>query len=74
MRNEMNTIIGSQNEARAVEFLEREGFQIIEQNYYARKLGELDIVAMYDDVLHFIHYVLNKLVHTVKLVHKKKIQ
>ena len=54
MRNEMNTIIGSQNEAKAIEFLIAEGFRIIEQNYYARKLGELDIVAMYDDVLHFI--------------------
>jgi putative endonuclease len=54
MRNEMNTVIGSQNEARAIEFLQREGYRIIEQNYYARKLGELDIVAMYDDVLHFI--------------------
>jgi putative endonuclease len=54
MRNEMNTVIGSKNEARAIEFLQREGYRIIEQNYYARKLGELDIVAMYDDVLHFI--------------------
>jgi len=54
MRNEMNTIIGSQNEAKAIEFLIAEGFRIVEQNYYARKLGELDIVAMQDDVLHFI--------------------
>ena len=54
MRNELNTIIGSQNEEVALSFLEAEGFQIIETNYYARKLGEIDIIAMYDDVLHFI--------------------
>jgi len=54
MRNKMNTIIGRQNEALAVEFLIAEGFTIIETNYYARKLGEIDIIAMYDDVLHFI--------------------
>jgi len=54
MRNELNTIIGNQNEAKAIEFLIAEGFRIVEQNYYARKLGEIDIIAMQDDVLHFI--------------------
>jgi len=54
MRNKMNTILGRQNEAKAIEFLIAEGFTIIEQNYYARKLGEIDIIASRDDVLHFI--------------------
>ncbi len=54
MRNELNTLIGSQNEAKAIEFLIAEGFSIVEQNYYARKLGEIDIIAMQDGVLHFI--------------------
>ncbi len=54
MRNEFNTLIGSQNEAKAVEFLMAEGFRIVEQNYYARKLGEIDIIAMQDGVLHFV--------------------
>ncbi len=55
MRHELNnTIIGNQNEAKAIEFLQAEGFRIIEQNYYARKLGEIDIIAMQDGVLHFI--------------------
>jgi len=49
-----NTIIGNKNEALAVEFLVAEGFHIIEQNYYARKLGEIDIIAIEDGVLHFI--------------------
>ena len=55
MRHELNnTIIGNQNEVKAISFLEAEGFRIIEQNYYARKLGELDIIAIQDGVLHFI--------------------
>ena len=55
MRNERNnTIIGKQNEERAIRFLQAEGFHILQKNYYARKLGEIDIIAMEDGVLHFI--------------------
>ncbi|MCH9740273.1 MAG: YraN family protein [Epsilonproteobacteria bacterium] len=54
MRNELNKVIGNQNEELALSFLEAEGFRIIERNYYARKLGEIDIIAMQDGVLHFI--------------------
>ncbi|MBU1667576.1 YraN family protein [bacterium] len=55
MRPELNnTIIGNKNEGLAISFLEAEGFRIVERNYYARKLGEIDIVAMHDGVLHFI--------------------
>lgn len=55
MRHELNnTMIGNKNEELAISFLEAEGFRIVERNYYARKLGEIDIVAMYDGVLHFI--------------------
>jgi putative endonuclease len=49
-----NTKIGNQNESKAILFLEGEGFQIIERNYFARKLGEIDIIASFDEVLHFI--------------------
>jgi putative endonuclease len=55
MRHELNTtIVGRQNESTAVSFLEQEGFKILEQNYYARKLGEIDIIAVQEGVLHFI--------------------
>jgi len=51
----MNTTkIGDKNEALAIDFLVAEGFSIIEQNYYAKKLGEIDIIAIQDGVLHFI--------------------
>lgn len=49
-----NTTIGNRNEALAVEFLEVEGFSIVARNYYARKLGEIDIIAIREGVLHFI--------------------
>ncbi len=49
-----NTIIGEQNESKAILFLEAEGYEIIERNYYARKLGEIDIIALFEGVLHFI--------------------
>ena len=45
---------GNQSETLATRFLEQEGFVILERNYFARKLGEIDIIAKRDDVLHFI--------------------
>jgi putative endonuclease len=45
---------GDQSETLATLFLEQEGLVIIERNYFARKLGEIDIIAMNEDVLHFI--------------------
>ena len=45
---------GDESETLATRFLEQEGFLIIERNYFARKLGEIDIIASRDDVLHFI--------------------
>lgn len=46
--------IGNINEKRASEYLENLGFKIVERNYYARKLGEIDIIAISDEVWHFI--------------------
>jgi putative endonuclease len=48
------TTIGKNSETFAIDFLVARGFYIIEQNYYARKLGEVDIIAVKDEVLHFI--------------------
>jgi putative endonuclease len=45
---------GDESEALATRFLEQEKFVILERNYYARKLGEIDIIAQKGDVLHFI--------------------
>ena len=45
---------GDQSENLATDFLEQEGFTILERNYFARKLGEIDIIAKKNEVLHFI--------------------
>ena len=45
---------GDESENLATLFLEQESYVIIERNYFARKLGEIDIIAMKEEVLHFI--------------------
>jgi len=45
---------GNDAEELATRFLEEAGFVIVERNYYARKLGEIDIIAHKSGVWHFI--------------------
>lgn len=45
---------GDVAEEKACEYLNSQGFRIIEQNFYAKKLGEIDIIASKDLVYHFI--------------------
>ena len=40
-------------EKRAISFLEDSNYKIIETNFYAKKLGEIDIIAKKDDIYHF---------------------
>ena len=54
MMRELPKLFGNQSEDLATLFLEQEGYTIVERNYYARKLGEIDIIAKKVDVLHFI--------------------
>jgi len=51
---ELPKLFGEESETLATQFLEQEGFVILERNYFARKLGEIDIIAQKSDVLHFI--------------------
>ncbi len=51
---ELPKLFGDQSESLATQFLEQEGYVILERNYFARKLGEIDIIAQQDEVLHFI--------------------
>ena len=46
--------LGNLNEDKAVAYIEELGFKVVERNYYARKLGEIDIIAILDDIWHFI--------------------
>jgi len=50
----LNRLFGKSSEDRAIEFLQANGFAIVERNFYASKLGEIDIIAKKGDVLHFI--------------------
>ena len=44
---------GNFAEKRAISFLQDLDFEIIEQNFYAKKLGEIDIIAKKNDTYHF---------------------
>lgn len=45
---------GDYFEKKAISFLEDNNFKIVQTNYYAKKLGEIDIIATKDDVYHFV--------------------
>lgn len=51
---ELPKLFGDASENLATDFLEQEGFIILERNYFARKLGEIDIIAQKENILHFI--------------------
>jgi len=55
METKINTTnIGKYFEQKAIEYLKINGFTIIEINYFAKKLGEIDIIAKKDEIYHFI--------------------
>ena len=45
---------GKYFETKAIDYLKWNGFEIIEINYFAKKLGEIDIIAKKDDTYHFV--------------------
>ncbi len=45
---------GNLAEKQAISYLEDRNYKIVEQNFYAKKLGEIDIIALKDDIYHFI--------------------
>ncbi|WP_121627258.1 YraN family protein [Poseidonibacter antarcticus] len=44
---------GDEAEKRAISYLEDLGYKIIEHNFYAKKLGEIDIIAVKNNIYHF---------------------
>lgn len=40
-------------EKKAISFLEDLNFEILEKNFYAKKLGEIDIIAKKNEIYHF---------------------
>lgn len=51
---ELPKLFGDKSETLAARFLEQEGFSIVERNYFARKLGEIDIIATKEGIWHFV--------------------
>ena len=49
----MSRAKGNIAEDKAVVFLEKQNFVIVERNFYSR-FGEIDIIATKDEVLHFV--------------------
>lgn len=45
---------GNLAENRAIAFLLDKNYKIVEQNFYAKKLGEIDIIASKNSTYHFI--------------------
>jgi putative endonuclease len=41
-------------EQKATIFLQKQGFSIVDKNFYAKKLGEIDIIAIKDNIYHFV--------------------
>ena len=54
MTRELPKLFGDESETHATHFLEQSGFVILERNFFAKKLGEIDIIAKREGVLHFI--------------------
>jgi putative endonuclease len=54
MKRNLLRQFGNRSEDMATRFLEDAGFRIVERNYYARKLGEIDIIAVKKGVVHFV--------------------
>ena len=50
----MSTQKGKYFETKACEYLKDEGFTIIQTNFFAKKIGEIDIIAKKFDVYHFV--------------------
>lgn len=44
---------GNIAEKKAIFYLQENGYKIVERNFYAKKLGEIDIIALKDGVYHF---------------------
>ncbi|WP_417332863.1 YraN family protein [Halarcobacter sp.] len=45
---------GQAAEQKACDYLKSYDFEIVEQNFYAKKLGEIDIISKKNDTYHFV--------------------
>ena len=75
MATKINTTnTGKYFESRAISYLEDNGFEIIEINYFAKKLGEIDIIAKKNEVYHFVEVKSGKTFEAVYNITPQKLQ
>jgi len=65
--------VGLKAEDKAVEYLKKYGYSIVERNFHSR-FGEIDIVAKKDDILHFIEVKYSKKYDAIERITPKKFQ
>lgn len=65
--------IGNQAEDKAVEYLLENGYSIIARNFYSH-FGEIDIIAIKDEILHFIEVKYSKNTLPTERITSSKLQ
>ena len=64
---------GDLAEDRACEFLIKNGFRIVDRNFYS-KFGEIDIIAIKNSILHFVEVKSGKNFEPIYAITPKKLQ
>jgi putative endonuclease len=68
-----NRAKGFEGEKKALEFLENNGYKIVDKNFYT-KFGEIDIIAYKNNTYHFIEVKSGKTFEPVYNITPKKLQ
>lgn len=74
MNQTNNTYKGKFAERKARNYLESVGFVVIEQNFYAKKMGEIDIVATKNGIWHFVEVKSGKGFEPIYNITRTKLQ
>ncbi len=69
----MSRIIGNVAEDKACKFLQKNGYSIVERNFYS-KFGEIDIIALKHRILHFVEVKSGKNFEPVYAITPKKVE
>ncbi len=65
--------VGLQAEEKAVKYLEKQGYFVVERNFHSR-FGEIDIIAQKDEILHFFEVKYSKNYDAITRITPQKLQ
>ncbi len=68
----MSRVLGNIAEDKACKFLQKNGFTVLERNFYS-KFGEIDIIALKHKILHFIEVKSGKNFEPIYAITPKKV-